>query len=125
MKRSSDVRKALCYAALMEDDGVLCTIGDSNYVVKRREDHARSSDVMPFIFYQEISPGAKVEIDYGQFEQQVSSYANEWMDTPYVRAGDRYLEISPVGLKELDVSDTIRNSHKTDVPNLLIKSEMV
>lgn len=123
MKRSSDVRKALCYAALMEDDGVLCTIGDTNYMIKRRDSHDKKSDAMPFIFYQEVSSGSKVEMTYDQFEEEVADYASDWMKTPYVKAGDRYLEISPVGLKELSVSDKIRKEHLNDVPNLLIRGE--
>lgn len=123
MKKSSEVRKALCYAALMEDNGVFCTIGDKNYVVKRRKDHEQSKDVMPFVFYQEISPRSKIEIDYAQFERQVAKYAKDWLDTPYVKSGNKYLEVSTRGLNEIEVSDIVRNTAGHRVPNLLIKTE--
>ena len=45
------------------------------------------------------------------------------MKTPYVRSGNRYLEISDYGIKELEVSDVIRNVAGYDVPNDLIKNE--
>lgn len=123
MRKSSEVRKALCYAALMEDNGVFCTIGDKNYVVKRRKEHDQSKDVKPFIFYQEISPRAKIEIDYAQFERQVAKYAKDWLDTPYVKAGDKYLEVSTRGLNEIEVSDIVRKAAGHRVPNVLIKTE--
>ena len=123
MKRASDVRKALCYAALMEDGGVVCTIGGQSYMVKRRKNYDYGSDKKPVAFYQTVSPNARVELDYDQFEKQVDKYAREWMKTPYVRSGNRYLEISDYGINELEVSDVIRNVAGYDVPNDLIKNE--
>lgn len=123
MKKASDVRKALCYAALMEDGGVVCTIGGKSYMAKRRKHFDYGSGQKPVVFYQTMSPNARIELDYDQFEKQVDKYAREWMKTPYVRAGDRYLEISDYGLNELEVSDIVRNVSGYDVPNELIKNE--
>lgn len=125
MKKGSDVRKALCYAALMEDNGVMCTIGGRNYIAKRRKDYDYTSDKKPVVFYEAISPKSRIEIDYNQFERQVGKHADQWLETSYVKSGDKYFEISATsGLKEIEVSDMIRNTAGYGVPNQLIKNEI-
>lgn len=110
MKKASDVRKALCYAALMEDNGVVCNIGGQAYVAKRRKNVELSSKQQPTAIYQVMPSSERVEIDYDQFEKQVEEYAQEWMKTPYVKSGDAYFEISDYGLKEVAASPMVKKA---------------